>query len=111
MAQPRSGGPTAAIAGKRAVTEAIRAGIVSEVLILQGAHETQGLREVLAAARKAELPVRSVDRDSLDDPADDRRSAVAMAKMPEPLSEPELDSFSFADEAIVVVLGGVGDLP
>ena len=37
---------TVVVAGKRAVAEAIRAGVASEVLLADGATRTQGLREV-----------------------------------------------------------------
>lgn len=100
---------TAAVAGKRAVTEAIRAGVATQVLILDGARETQGLREVIAAAKAAGIEIRGADGDTLDRLADDHRGVVAITRLPAPLSERDLDTFVFGDDALVVVLDGVTD--
>ena len=104
-----SGAP---IAGRRAVLEAIRAGVATEVLIAVGARDTQGLREVRAAARAARVPVRATDRRELDRLAADHRGVVArtgsVARRPE-LGERELAELPFAEDAIVVVLDGITD--
>lgn len=104
-----SGAP---IAGRRAVLEAIRAGVATEVLIAIGARDTQGLREVREAARAARVPVRATDRRELDRLAADHRGVVARtgagARRPE-IGERELADLPFAEDAIVVVLDGITD--
>lgn len=101
------------VAGKRAVTEAIRAGAAREVLVARGGRRNDGLREVLAAASKAHVRVREVDRADLDALASDHRGVVARVRgdagTPPTLGERDLDAFAFADDAIVVVLDGVED--
>jgi 23S rRNA (guanosine2251-2'-O)-methyltransferase len=99
------------VAGKRAVTEAIRAGAAHEVLVARGARRNAGLREVLSAADRAHVPVREVGREDLDALADEHRGVVARTE-PSSLStlgERDLSTFPFADDALVVVLDGVED--
>ena len=101
------------VSGKRAVVEALRAGGVSEVLLASGARETEGLREVREAAVTAGVPVKQVPREQLDLVAEDHRGVVARlsqtAVAGRELSERDLSSFAFSEEAIVVVLDGVTD--
>ena len=54
------------ISGRRAVTEAMRAGRVSEVLIVSSPKVTQGMRSVLEQAHADGVPVRTVPRATLD---------------------------------------------
>jgi 23S rRNA (guanosine2251-2'-O)-methyltransferase len=101
-----------AIGGRRAVTEAIRSRDATEVFVARGAHETQGLRTVLEAASVAGVPVHTVDRRELDRLADDHQGVVARtrrAERPHDLGERDLAAFPFADDALVVVLDGIGD--
>lgn len=109
LGSERSGPVVGAVAGKRAVAEAIRAGLASEVLILEGARETQGLRDVLAAARERSVLIRPADLATLDRLAEDHRGVVAITRLPEPLSESDLDTFDFTKDALVVILDGVTD--
>jgi 23S rRNA (guanosine2251-2'-O)-methyltransferase len=100
------------VAGKRAVTEAIRAGRADEVMIARGNTESQGLREVLAASAEAGVRVREVERADLDLLADDHRGVIARiraAARPPELGEREMATFPFETDAIVVVLDGVED--
>lgn len=101
------------IAGRRAVVEALRAGQVSEVLVAVGSRDTQGLRELRAAARAARVPVRATDRRQLDRLATDHRGVVARTVAgrvgPRELGERELASFPFVSDAIVVALDGITD--
>ena len=98
------------VSGRRAVAEALRAGIASEVLIGSSAKRTQGLRAVLDAAAERGLPVRTVPRETLDALAAEHQDVVArLGNLPEDLSERELAMFPFAPDAVVVVLDGITD--
>ena len=99
------------VAGKRAVTEAVRTRTAREILVVADAETTQGLRAVLAAARDAGVPIRRVSRADLDELASDHRGVVARVRSDAAteLSERDLDGFPFEDDALVVVLDGVTD--
>jgi 23S rRNA (guanosine2251-2'-O)-methyltransferase len=102
------------VAGRRAVLEAIRSGIVREVLVAAGSKETQGLREIRVAARAGRVPVRATDRRELDRLAAEHRGVVARTTAAgagghRALGERELATFPFGEDAIVVVLDGVTD--
>ena len=98
------------VSGRRAVAEALRAGLITEVLVAGSARRTQGLRAVLDAAAERGLPVRTVPRDTLDALSDDHQGVVARLRNgPESLSERELAGFPFAPDALVVVLDGITD--
>ncbi|HET8526457.1 MAG TPA: 23S rRNA (guanosine(2251)-2'-O)-methyltransferase RlmB [Actinomycetota bacterium] len=108
----RGGGPDASesvVSGRRAVLEAVRAGIASRVLVARGARSTEGLRHVLSAAREEAVPVRETERDELDRLAADHRGVVATVRIPRPIGERELASWPFGDQDVVVVLDGVTD--
>ncbi len=101
---------TEIVAGKRAVLEAVRAGAADEVLVAQGTRRSAGMRDVVAAARAAHVPVREVDRAELDALDADHRGVTARLMRPKPtLGERDLASQRWADDAIVVVLDGVED--
>jgi 23S rRNA (guanosine2251-2'-O)-methyltransferase len=104
-------GPTgASVVGRRAVAEAIRAGIAREVLVAHGAERTQGLRDVVGAAAAAGVPVLEVDRSRLDALATDHHGVVAFTRSPtRELDARALASMGFADDAVVVVLDGIMD--
>jgi 23S rRNA (guanosine2251-2'-O)-methyltransferase len=94
------------------VTEAVRAGAAREVLLARGARPTEGLRDLLAAADRAHVPVREVDRRRLDQLAPDHRGVVARlraAAAAAVLGERDLDTFPFAEDAIAVILDGIED--
>ncbi len=101
------------VSGKRAVVEALRAGGVNEVLLADGARDTEGLREVREAAATAGVPIKRVPREQLDRMAEDHRGVVAnlspATTSGRELSERDLSSFLFSDQAIVVILDGVSD--
>ncbi|MEO8423102.1 MAG: 23S rRNA (guanosine(2251)-2'-O)-methyltransferase RlmB [Actinomycetota bacterium] len=103
----------AAVGGRRAVVEAIRAGRVSDVLVAPGVRETQGLRAVADAAAAAGIDVHETDRSELDRLAPDHQGVVARlrddAERPRELGERDLGTFPFTDEALVVVLDGITD--
>jgi len=70
------------------------------------------MQQLLAAAREHGADVRKVERAELDHLAPDHRGVVAMLEEPEApteLSERDLASFPFADDAFVVLLDGVED--
>lgn len=95
--------------GKRAATEALRAGRATEVLIARDSRETEGMREVLAAAETSGIKVRRVERHELDQLADDNRGVVAILRPAKQFSERDISSFDFEEDALVVVLDGVTD--
>ncbi|MGZ4149723.1 MAG: TrmH family RNA methyltransferase, partial [Actinomycetota bacterium] len=98
--------------GRRTVTEAIRAGNAAEVLVAAGVKQTPGMREVVEAARAGGVTVRQVPRHELDALASDHRGVVARlrASATAPtLTERDLATYPFAEDAVVVVLDGVED--
>jgi 23S rRNA (guanosine2251-2'-O)-methyltransferase len=100
------------IAGRRAVTEALRAGDVVALFVAPNAKATDGLRAVLAAAAAAAIPMQTVDRGELDRMANDHQGVVAKLRAPEiprELSERELATFSFPEDAVAVILDGITD--
>jgi len=106
--RPRGAGE-AIVSGRRAVLEAVRAGIASRVLVVRGARSTEGLRDVLAAAREGNVPLRETDRAELDRLADDHRGVVATIRIPSPIGERELAEWPFDERDVVVVLDGITD--
>ncbi len=99
------------MSGRRAVTEALRSGVVGEVLVSDTSRETQGLREVIEAAAAAGVPVRQVPRAELEALAEDHQGAVptmAGAAAHE-LSERDLERRAWGDDDVVVVLDGITD--
>lgn len=115
MSRPRSRGRIGArasafaLGGRRAALEAVRAGLAEEVLLAAGSRRTPGLRELLDVAAAAGVPVREVERATLDRSAPDHQGVVARFRPPRTLSERELASWPFAGDALVVVLEGVED--
>jgi 23S rRNA (guanosine2251-2'-O)-methyltransferase len=98
------------VAGKRAVLEAVRSGVADEVLVAQGTRQSAGMRDVVAVARTAGVPVREVDRAELDALDADHRGVTARLVRAAPtLGERDLSSRQWAPDAIVVVLDGVED--
>ena len=101
--------------GRRAVTEAIRAGRATEVLVAPAPKVTQGMRALLEAARTRRgadhgEPARQARRHGrrpsgrggrID--AADREEGSGV------LAEREVATYAFAEDAIVVVLDGITD--
>ena len=79
------------------------------------AKTTQGSRALLDAAASAQVPVHVVPRSRLDAIVSDHQGVVARVRDPvemaatRELTERDLASFAFADDAIVVILDGVTD--
>ena len=111
-------------AGRRAVTEAIRAGRAIEVLVVSSPKVTQGLRGLLDAAQDTDVPIRVSPRARLDALAENHQGVVArLRSAAEPsselagwsdssgdaLSERDLATLEFGPDAIVVVLDGITD--
>lgn len=97
--------------GRRPALEAVRSGTAVEIMLARGARSTPGLREVLAAARSAGVPVRSVTADrvaSLSAGARDQ-GVAALIRAPVSLSESDLGDRSWAEDAVVLALDGVSD--
>ena len=108
----RTSGPRASeavISGRRAVLEAIRAGVAGRVMVARGARSTEGLRDVLSAAEEAVIPVDEVERVELDRLANDHRGVVATVRIRSPLGERELARWPFGELDVVVVLDGITD--
>jgi 23S rRNA (guanosine2251-2'-O)-methyltransferase len=99
------------LAGRRAVAEALRAGAVREVLVVASPTTTPGLRAVIEAAEEAGVAVRTMPRATLDRLAADHQGVVAKlgAASAPALSERDLATFPFDDDALVVVLDGITD--
>lgn len=115
----------AVVGGRRAVTEAIRAGRATEVLVVSSPKVTQGMQGLLDAAREADVPIRVSPRARLDGLAANHQGVVARLRTVQPrehasrvtltdalpgtLSERDLADFEYAQDAIVVVLDGITD--
>jgi 23S rRNA (guanosine2251-2'-O)-methyltransferase len=97
------------VAARRAVLEAVRAGIATEVLVARGSRETPALRDVLDATAAARVSIREVERAELDALAEDHHGVVARITPAEPIGERELATRPYEDDALVVVLDGIAD--
>jgi 23S rRNA (guanosine2251-2'-O)-methyltransferase len=99
------------IAGRRPVTEALRAGGVERVEVARGVRHTPGMQAVLDAARDAGVPVSDVERGALDVRAQNHQGVVAYATTPaqRALGERDLSEVPLRDDAVVVVLDGIED--
>jgi 23S rRNA (guanosine2251-2'-O)-methyltransferase len=91
------------------VLEAIRASLVTSILVARGARTTPALSDVLAAADAAGIEVREDDRARLDALAADHRGVVARVRPAPTLTERDLATWSFDDDDLVVVLDGIED--
>src|SRR4051812_22767065 len=96
------------LGGRRAVAEAVRAGVALEVLFSGGARSGP-LAELSAAASGAGVPVGIRPVEELDRLAADHQGVVARVALPRELGEAELRDFPFGPDAVVVVLDGVTD--
>ena len=109
---PHARDVAAIVAGRRAVAEAIRAGDVIDLFMVPNAKATEGLRAVLEAAATAGLLVQTMERSALDAMAPAHQGVLARVRepaVPKELSERDLDSFPFTEDAVVVVLDGITD--
>lgn len=101
--------PSGTAIGRRAAFESVRSGAATEVLIASGSKDTPALRELRAAAEAAGIPAREVPRSELDEITEDHHGVVARVRVPRELSESDLASWPFDEDAFVVVLDGVTD--
>jgi 23S rRNA (guanosine2251-2'-O)-methyltransferase len=101
--------PEVVVTGRRAVLEAVRAGLTNQVLVARGARSSSALRDVVDAAVSAGVAVRDASPEELDAVAEDHRGVAARVRPPRPLGERELADYRFADGAVVVVLDGIED--
>jgi 23S rRNA (guanosine2251-2'-O)-methyltransferase len=98
------------LGGRRAVTEAIRAGRAQRVVILAGARESEGLRALLDAARREGLepdPVSLEEMERLGVP--DHQGVAAFVAVPEEIDDRAFSTMNFDREALVVILDGIVD--
>jgi 23S rRNA (guanosine2251-2'-O)-methyltransferase len=99
-----------ALGGRRAVLEAVRAGLVSEILMDVRARSTPGLRDLASAAGAARVPVRTVAREDLDrSGAAGHQGVVAFVVPPPPIDERALAGLRLGGDEVLVVLDGVED--
>jgi 23S rRNA (guanosine2251-2'-O)-methyltransferase len=98
------------LGGRRAVTEALRAGRAAKVMVVRGSRSSEGLRTLLEEARRGAVPIEWTSRDRLEALGlVDHQGVVAMVSLPPELDERELRSRSFDSDALVVVLDGITD--
>ena len=97
------------VGGRRAVLEAVRAGRVTTVLLARGARATPGLRKLLDAARAEAVSVTEVERSELDALDPDHHGVAARVHLAETIDERGLSSWSYTDDALVVLLDGITD--
>ena len=79
-------------------------------MIAKEARRGPAMRDVVEAAGAADVGIDEVDRRTLDELAADHRGVVARVRAPvAALTERDLSTFDWADDAIVVMLDGVED--
>lgn len=107
----RRPGPPAAVVGRRPALEAVRSGAAIELVVARGARRTEGLRELLAAAGAARVPLRwASPREVAELAAGARDQGVAaLIRGMVPLTEGDLTRRRWSEDAIVVALDGVSD--
>jgi 23S rRNA (guanosine2251-2'-O)-methyltransferase len=97
------------VTGRRAVAEAVRAGLADEVVVGTWVRTTPGLRDVLRAARDADVPVREAPRSTLDGIDPEHQGVAARIAAPRELNEVQLAEHPFGAEDVVVILDGITD--
>jgi len=97
------------VTGRRAVAEAVRAGLAEEVVVGTWVRTTPGLRDVLRSAEKAGVRIREAPRSTLDGIGPDHQGVAARMAAARELSEGELAHHDFGPEDVVVVLDGITD--
>lgn len=91
------------------MAEVIRAGRARGVIVARSAKSTASLRGVLDAAARRGVPVREADRSELDELADHHQGVIAIVTPVRELTERDLSTWPFDDDAVVIVLEGVTD--
>lgn len=100
----------AALGGRRAVLEAIRAGRARRLLLARGSRQTQGLRELLAEATRSSIAVRWVQREALEELGVlDHQGVVAFVSPPRELDDRALEAMALPADALAVILDGITD--
>jgi 23S rRNA (guanosine2251-2'-O)-methyltransferase len=98
------------IGGRRPVLEAIRSGRAQRLLVAEGAHATEGLRELFEAVERTGVTMETVPVAELDARGlADHQGVVAYVTLPRELDDRALASAAFDPEALVVVLDGITD--
>jgi len=98
------------VGGRRAAAEAIGAGDAIEIWVSESSRQTQGLTTVLERAQVAGLEVTVKPRRDLNAVAAENQGVVVRLKgLSAPLSERDLTSFDFGQQAVVVVMEGITD--
>ena len=98
------------IGGRRAVTEAIRAGRVRRLLVARGSQGTQGLRTLVAEAERAGVAIRWVEPEAVERTGGPgHQGVVAGVSPPAPLDDRDMARLSFGPDAVAVVLDGITD--
>jgi 23S rRNA (guanosine2251-2'-O)-methyltransferase len=101
------------VEGRNPVLEALRAGVpLSEVRIARGVDRADTLDEIRRLCRRSGVPVREVDRRSLDDSSERgaHQGVVALAKPYEYVSMADIvEAGSLGPRSLVVVLDHVTD--
>lgn len=98
------------VGGRRAVLEAVRSGRALGIAAWRGAHGSTGLRDVLDAAARAGVPVRWVDRPSIEAlGVPDHQGVVATLALPTEMDDRGLAAFDLPADALAVVLDGITD--
>jgi 23S rRNA (guanosine2251-2'-O)-methyltransferase len=89
--------------------EALRAGLADEVILQQRGGSAHGLRDVEAEARTSGVRVRMIPEAELEALAPNHQGVVGRVRVAPAIGERELRTWSFAADAIVVVLDGILD--
>ncbi len=98
------------IGGRRAVTEALRAGRVEGLVVATGTARTRGLRELIEESGRAGVPVRWVARSEIDALGVVNHQGVAATVLHvAELDERALETTPLHSDALVVVLDGIQD--
>ncbi len=108
--QPGSSPDIFVVGGKRAVTEAVRAGRARRLLLATGSRDSESLRSLIDAAKRAGVSLEHVSREEIESlGVVDHQGAVAFVVPPRELDDRRFAATRFEEEALVVVLDGVVD--
>jgi 23S rRNA (guanosine2251-2'-O)-methyltransferase len=98
------------IGGRRAVVEAIRAGLARRILVSPDAHRSQGLDALIDEAGRAGVQVERMARPGIERlRRADLQGVAAVIRPPRELDERALVSRPFDRDALIVVLDGITD--
>src|SRR4029453_7643162 len=95
------------VGGKRAATEAVRAGRARRLLVVAGSREGEGLRSLIDAARRSGWAAEQVSRQEIESlGVVDHQGVVAFVVPPKELDDRRFTATAFDEGALVVVLDG-----